>query len=540
MSKGNLFLGFGRGSVGDVVLYHKDGEQIARARNRKPANPQTALQLLQRVVLKTSSMAYALMQDICNHSFQGYAEGTECQSRFNKLNIQRFREQLYNEINSGDAGDILGSAEANFSYNGASLVEMNPYRISDGSLKTIPVAWGASIANPCFVIQKDLGSAAPSYNDVLAALSLVSGDQLTFIGLSCDDTDESGQFNGFDYARVILQPATGDLTVPFIVDGAINDANEKNRGDFTFGVAESNGEYYLYFYPTSYSLAAGANNSLAAGAVILSRSNGSIWQRSPQQLVVRSSNVSVNGHLLNDHDVDYLGDACQSFMSDTSSLLYLNQAGGSGESGRVVVRPRLSGVSIGGTAIARSGLVSLRANTDDLTAIMSGDDGESTFTLALRAVGSSVNFKSQVFTSTSATISNIGIVKDTTYNIVLIQGNEVVDTFAQVIYEDEPESATISSCTVGGASVARGSTTDVLESYGNCTCTMADGVSGKTYTLAIRLSGTTTDYVTATFSDGTANISQMNLNAGNTYTINLLEDGVLIDTFASVHATSFG
>jgi len=485
-------------------------------------------------------MAYALMQDICNHSFQGYAEGTECQSRFNKLNIQRFREQLYNEINSGDAGNILGSAEANFSYNGASLVEMNPYRVSDGSLKTIPVFWGASIANPCFVIQKDLGSAAPSYNDVLAALSLVSGDQLTFIGLSCDDTDESGQFNGFDYARVILQPATGDLTVPFIVDGAINDANEKNRGDFTFGVAESNGEYYLYFYPTSYSLAAGANNSLAAGTVILSRSNGSIWQRSPQQLVVRSSNVSINGHLLNDHGIDYLGDACQSFMSDTSSLLYLNQAGGSGERGRSVVRPRLSGVSIGGTAITRSGLVSLRANTDDLTAIMSGDDGLSTFTLALRAVGSSDNFKSQVFTSTSATISNIGIVKDTTYNIVLLQGSEVVDTFAQVIYEDEPEGATISSCTVGGSSVARGSITSILASYGNCTCDMADGVSGKTYTLAIRQSGSTTDYVTATFSDGTATISSMNLQEGNTYTVNLLEDGVLIDTFASLQVAQFG
>lgn len=534
MSKGNLFLGFGRGSVGDVVLYHKDGEQIARARNRKPANPQTALQLLQRVVLKTSSMAYALMQDICNHSFQGYAEGTECQSRFNKLNIQRFREQLSNEINSGDAGIILGSPEANFSYNGASLVEMNPYKVSDGSLKRIPVAWGASIANPCFIIQKDLGSAAPTYNDVLAALSLVSGDQLTFLGLSCDDTEDGGQFNGFDYARVILQPATGDLSVPFIADGAINDANEKNRGDFTFGVAESGGEYYLYFYPTSYSLAAGALNSLAAGAVILSRSNGSIWQRSPQQLVVRSSNVSINGHLQADHRIDYLGDACQSFMSDTSSLLYLNQAGGSGEGGQAVVYPKLSGVSIGGSAVTRNQRVSLRANTDDLTAIMSGDDGESTFTLALRAVGSSTNFKSQVFTSTSATISNIGIVKDTTYDIVLLQGSEVVDTFAQVVYEDEPQGASISSCTAGGQSVARDATVTINDTYGSCVCAMANGEAGKTYKLALRESGQTTNFAVATFAGNSATIEHMNLAEGNDYTVNLLEDDVLVDTFATL------
>ena len=538
MSKGNLFLGFGRGSVGDVVLYHKDGEQIARARNRKPANPQTALQLLQRVVLKTSSMAYALMQDICNHSFQGYAEGTECQSRFNKLNIQRFRDQLANEINSGDAGVILGSPEANFSYNGASLVEMNPYKVSDGSLKRIPVAWGASIANPCFVIQKDLGSAAPTYNDVLAALSLVSGDQLTFLGLSCDDTEDGGQFNGFDYARVILQPATGDLTVPFIADGAINDANEKNRGDFTFGVAESGGEYYLYFYPTSYSLAAGALNSLAAGTVILSRSNGSIWQRSPQQLVVRSSNVSINGHLQADHRIDYLGDACQSFMSDTSSLLYLNQAGGSGEGGQAVVYPKLSGVSIGGSAVTRNQRVSLRANTDDLTAIMSGDDGESTFTLALRAVGSSTNFKSQVFTSTSATISNIGIVKDTTYEIILLQGSEVVDTFARVVYEDEPQGATISSCTAGGTSVARNATATINDTYGSCVCAMANGTAGKTYKLAIRESGQTTNFAVATFAGDTATIEHMNLAEGTDYTVNLLEDDVLVDTYATLRVLS--
>ena len=48
MAKGNLFLGMGRGSVGDVTFYRADGQQLSRARNRKPRNPKTNAQLIQR------------------------------------------------------------------------------------------------------------------------------------------------------------------------------------------------------------------------------------------------------------------------------------------------------------------------------------------------------------------------------------------------------------------------------------------------------------------------------------------------------------
>lgn len=48
MSKGNIFLGYGRGSVGDVVFSRVNGQQVARARNRKPANPRSTSQMVQR------------------------------------------------------------------------------------------------------------------------------------------------------------------------------------------------------------------------------------------------------------------------------------------------------------------------------------------------------------------------------------------------------------------------------------------------------------------------------------------------------------
>lgn len=57
--KGNLFLGMGRGSVGDVVFSRVNGQQTARARNRKPANPRTQSQMVQRSRFAYISKFYA-------------------------------------------------------------------------------------------------------------------------------------------------------------------------------------------------------------------------------------------------------------------------------------------------------------------------------------------------------------------------------------------------------------------------------------------------------------------------------------------------
>lgn len=48
MAKGNMLLGYSRGSVGDVTFAKIKGQQIARARNRNPNNPRTSKQSYQR------------------------------------------------------------------------------------------------------------------------------------------------------------------------------------------------------------------------------------------------------------------------------------------------------------------------------------------------------------------------------------------------------------------------------------------------------------------------------------------------------------
>lgn len=330
MAKGNLFLGFARGKVGDTVFYRQHGEQCSRARNRHPSNPQSPLQLLQRVCMKTTSLAFSMLQAITNHSFQGRAEGTACQSRFTELNIGMMRHRLSAELASGDPAEILGSSSTNFSKKSSYMPEIMPYIVSEGTLPSIPAAIVGGIA----AIQFELwfaptGIADLTYQSIVDALSLSPGDQLTFLALSCDDRSgadiDGGVFNRFRYARVIMMPSDGDMTSPFLdEDGLVNKPNPRNEGDISFGYTAATKVLNFYFNGISDSPA--MQYSLAACTVIASRLESGTWTRSPQSLEIRSSNVAVQGHLQYDHDVDTLADAIASFLASQQSSLYLNQA----------------------------------------------------------------------------------------------------------------------------------------------------------------------------------------------------------------------
>ena len=329
MAKNNLFLGNASGKIGDVVLYTARGQQIARKYNPSPHNPQSPTQLLQRVVLKTSSLGYSFMSAICDHSFQGSAPGTESQSRFTKLNIAQMRLQLADYINSGDPEEILSCAETNFSASDASLPEMIPFIVSDGSLPQMNVTFGGS-GGDAFGYLRGINAlpANPTYADICDRLGLMAGDQLTFLFLSCDDTEESSQskFNGFTYARIILSPNDGDMTSAFFGTdpGTVNKPNPRNEGSIE--VVLDNGA--IKFNNGVMETTPESANSLAAVAVIASRWSGSVWQRSRAQLVLRPYTGSDTWRLKWDHGEDYMSDAIASYLRDTGrSTRYLNQAG---------------------------------------------------------------------------------------------------------------------------------------------------------------------------------------------------------------------
>ena len=324
MAKGNLFLGYGRGKVGDVVFSRQNGEQVTRARNRAPRNPQSPLQMLQRVIMKTTATAYSMLSPICDHAFQGYQTGTPNQSRFAELNVALMRNQMRDAINSGDPEEILTSQEFNFSPKSENLPQIRSYVVSEGTLAPLTIGW--DVLSP-YIAASGLGGIenGPSYQQVCDALGLQKGDQLTFITLTVDDrsTSETSCWNGIKIARVILEPNDGDMTSKFLsgtggTQGSVNKPNAKNEGSVTFAIANTG----LFVTADGVSVQAGGRYSVAGFAAIVSRQNGGVWQRSSQAIDVPAGDDVFNV----DHNIGYLQDAIYSYLSGTDSSLYLNQA----------------------------------------------------------------------------------------------------------------------------------------------------------------------------------------------------------------------
>lgn len=323
MAKGNLFLGYGRGKVGDVVFSRQNGEQVTRARNRAPRNPQSPLQMLQRVIMKTSSTAYSMLSPICDHAFQGFQTGTPNQSRFAELNVAIMRNQMRDAINSGDPEEILASQEFNFAGKNSSLPQIRDYQISEGTLNSLNVAWDSF--SPYIAATNLAPQGGPTYQQVVDALGLQRGDQLTFVMLGVDDRTgvETSEFNALRYCRVILEPSDGDMTSKFLagsdgLSGAVNKPNERNMGDITL---QTNATGMFVTIPGFNFTSGGAEVTIAGFAVIVSRQSGGVWQRSSERIhLPKAEGYNV------DHNIGYLQDAIYSYLSGTDSSLYLNQA----------------------------------------------------------------------------------------------------------------------------------------------------------------------------------------------------------------------
>lgn len=93
MAKGNLFLGNGRGSVGDITLSVLNGRQLSRRRSRVVANPQSSSQQLQRMVMSTVTGNAARLRSLISHSFQGVRAGADSFNYFNRVNLRLLRSQ---------------------------------------------------------------------------------------------------------------------------------------------------------------------------------------------------------------------------------------------------------------------------------------------------------------------------------------------------------------------------------------------------------------------------------------------------------------
>lgn len=244
MAKGNLFLGFARKKLGDVVFYRANGEQISRARNRNPKNPKSAKQAVQRMVLATAAKMASAFEPIVNHSWEGIQVGAYSVQHFRSLAMNRLREAAAYALNEG------GAIGADFAIKGAPIV---------GIVDGLPISRGSLSFNRYYPDQDETTDIllqmtdAPaqitdqaSYEEELAKLGLVPGDQLTWVILTIDPSTPVATMTYGDsqtaqnyaqtvrYCRVVLAPTLPEDFVPSTLI---------NGGEFAPGlVVESAGE----------------------------------------------------------------------------------------------------------------------------------------------------------------------------------------------------------------------------------------------------------------------------------------------------------
>lgn len=271
MSKGNLFQGMARGSVGDVTFSRLNGKQIARVRNRNPRNPKTNPQLYGRAIMATVMRAYSAGREIFDHSFEGVAVGAASQNRFLSLNNRVLREYL--------AADINNSALVNKSINtfvGPKVQSPVPgrYVISEGSLDAglfgaYYAGGGSGKIDYSGLTTPTQGQTAAAYFSNLVTQGKIAADDLYTICVFYCDPSSVPLFE----IREREEPATKQFATSFIYarlrpNMALLEATEIQAADLQVIDKTSGPESANVFYIDSYggtgNAASYANNYLAA------------------------------------------------------------------------------------------------------------------------------------------------------------------------------------------------------------------------------------------------------------------------------------
>lgn len=278
MAKGNMLLGFSRGSVGDLTFYRRNAQQITRARARVVRNPKTLAQQMQRAIMRTSVEAYKVIKEICDHSWEGVAYGANSYAEFQKQNMAMLRRLAA-------AGGENTKSFLPAGFNG--LVAM-PWVLSKGSISWNGVEsisfTGDLTFNIGVISSGSIGDI--TYRQFMEAVGAREGDQITLVAFKKrTDIDESSCLEPV-IARVILSPNTGIMgDAMFEDDGTISNANPLNENTDAFTFAYQTGHLLCKIPSTQQApfVAVGA-------AIICSRraADGS-WLRSSATMVVNTA-----------------------------------------------------------------------------------------------------------------------------------------------------------------------------------------------------------------------------------------------------------
>ena len=183
MAKGNIILGYLRGSIGDITFFRAKGQQLSRARNRAPANPRTVAQMDQRAKMACAVKFYTQVgTNFFKYAFEGKNEKESYFNAFVKNNIL--------------LGGYIGK-QASRVYDFPAL---GAWQISSGTLPEITAPFPQSV------------------NGVVFSVGTVSGTPLTTISALSNALigSDSSRWREGDILTCLCYCATNYATLPTI------------------------------------------------------------------------------------------------------------------------------------------------------------------------------------------------------------------------------------------------------------------------------------------------------------------------------------
>lgn len=249
MAKSSTFFGLRRGSTKSLTFAVSNGKQVTKDRVSVVKNPRSQAQMVQRAIMKTASSAYNAGKEIFDHSFEGTTYGQPSMSLFRSLNSQLLRQSLPN-INISE-----WEAASNDIY-------PNAYIVSKGTLPTAHAKFTGSSLHAV------TGAPLEPYaqDALLKALGAQVGDMLTVLIIDSD--------HKFSWCRIKINGGKFDNN--FITF----EISDREAFAASWTVADGKG-----------TLNVSSELTVEAYATILSRKGDSVWQRSPEQMVLKNADA---------------------------------------------------------------------------------------------------------------------------------------------------------------------------------------------------------------------------------------------------------
>lgn len=262
MAKSNSFFGKRRGSTKNFTFTVFNGHQVTKEKAEQVKNPRTLAQMRNRMVLTTSSAAYAAMKEIVDHSFQGYTYGLQNMSRFQSVNNKLLRENI-------------GAATSQFAYCNYGEAKLLPgaYQVSDGTLDTISNNLVSVAGNDDNGVIVQINAAAKekpvTSNGILEKFGLSVGDLATVVAIVANN-DEGTEY-GFMFLRFkVTQASDTTLTAENLGDFIVFESNSQIS---VSGISGGQIEMVV-------AMQGGSRAGAVAYGIIHSRLSNSGWARS--------------------------------------------------------------------------------------------------------------------------------------------------------------------------------------------------------------------------------------------------------------------